>query len=98
MSRAPWPAGVPDPLRFCVMTTVALLAWALGPPAVVVAMSALGLWAYRRAIRAGLTETRCVLKRPRLVLAYLALALLAGVAGVAAAVARALGTSGGGRP
>jgi len=80
---APRPAGVPDPVRFCVLTTVALLAWALGPPAVVIAMSALGLWAYRRAIRAGLTETRCKLKRPGLVLGYLALALALGVAGLA---------------
>ena len=78
----PRPAGVPDPVRFCVMTTVALLAWALGPAVIVVAMSALGLWAYRKAVRAGLTESRCVLKRPRLVLGYLALALLAGAAGV----------------
>ena len=85
---APRPAGVPDPVRFCAMTTVALLAWLLSPPAVVIAMSALGLWAYRKAVRAGLTETRCVLKRPRWVLAYLALALTAGVAGVAAALAR----------
>jgi hypothetical protein len=65
------------------MTTVALLAWLLGPPAVVVAMSLLGLWAYRRAIRAGLTESRCVLRRPALVLGYLALALAAGVIGMA---------------
>jgi hypothetical protein len=79
---APRPAGVPDPVRFCVMTTVALLAWLLGPPAVVIAMSLLGLWAYRRAIRAGLTETRCKLKRPGLVLGYLMVALIAGVAGL----------------
>jgi hypothetical protein len=79
---APRPAGVPDPVRFCVMTTVALLAWLLGPPAMVVAMSLLGLWAYRRAIRAGLTESRCVLKRPMLVLAYLSVALVLGVAGM----------------
>ena len=88
MTRPPWPAGGPDPVRFCVLTTVALLAWVLGPPAVVAAMSALGLWAYGRAVRAGLTESRCVLRRPRWVLAYLAAALLAGVAGVATALAR----------
>jgi len=80
---APRPAGVPDPVRFCVLTTVALLAWLLGPPAVVVAMSLLGLWAYRAAVRAGLAESRCVLKRPALVLGYLALALVAGIVGVA---------------
>ena len=83
---APRPAGVPDPVRFCAMTTVALLAWLLSPPAVVIAMSALGLWAYRRAIRAGLAESRCVLRRPGLVLAYLTAALAAGVVGVALAL------------
>jgi hypothetical protein len=76
---------VPDPVRFCVLTTVALLAWLLGPPAVVIAMSGLGLWAYRKAVRAGLGESRCVLKRPRWVLAYLAVALAAGVVGLARA-------------
>ena len=68
-----------DPLRFCVLTTVALLAWVLGPPAVVTAMSALGIWAYVRAVRAGLRESRCVLRRPALVLAYLGAACAAGV-------------------
>lgn len=69
-----------DPLRFCVFTTVALLAWLLGPPVIVAAMSALGLRAYTRAIRDGLTESRCVLRRPKLVLAYLAVALLLALA------------------
>ena len=76
------PYAGPDPVRFCVMTTVALLAWLFGPPAIVIAMSVLGLWAYRRAIRAGLTRSRCVLRRPGLVLAYLGAALAAGIWGL----------------
>jgi len=67
-----------DPVRFCAMTTVALIAWLLGPPACVVIMSAIGLWAYARATRRGLRESRCVLRRPVLVLAYLGLAFAAG--------------------
>ena len=67
-----------DPVRFCVMTTVALIAWLLGPPACVMIMSALGLWAYARAVRGGLEESRCVLRRPALVLAYLGLAFAGG--------------------
>jgi len=67
-----------DPVRFCAMTTVALIAWLLGPPACVMLMSALGLWAYARAIRAGLRESQCVLRRPALVLGYLALAFAGG--------------------
>ena len=67
-----------DPVRFCAMTTVALIAWLLGPPACVMIMSALGLWAYARAIRGGLRESRCVLKRPALVLGYLSIAFVGG--------------------
>ena len=67
-----------DPVRFCAMTTVALIAWVVGPPACVMLMSALGLWAYVRAIRGGLRESRCVLKRPALVLGYLGVAFLGG--------------------
>lgn len=75
-----------DPLRYCVMTTVALLAWLLSPPVMVVAMGGLGFWMYWGAIRGGLTRTRCVLRHPRLVLAYLAIACLAGIVGVTASL------------
>ena len=71
-----------DPLRYCVMTTVALLAWLLSPPVVVVAMGAFGFFMYWQAIRAGLTRSRCVLRHPMLVLGYLALASAAGIAGI----------------
>jgi hypothetical protein len=71
-----------DPIRFCVFATVALLAWLVTPPVMMMAMSALGLWAYLRAMRAGLTTTKCVLRRPRLVLLYLATVFVAGAAAV----------------
>lgn len=71
-----------DPLRYCVMTTVALLAWLLSPPLVVAATGAIGFWFYWQAMRGGLTRTRCVLRHPRLVLAYLGLAVVAGGLGV----------------
>jgi hypothetical protein len=75
----PAPAGRAfDPVRFCAMTTVALIAWLLGPPACVMIMSALGLWAYVRAVRGGWRESRCVLRRPALVLGYLGLAFVGG--------------------
>ena len=80
---APSPARASvDPLRYCVMTTVALLAWLLSPPFVVAAMGAIGFWFYWQAMRGGLSRTRCVLRHPRLVLAYLGLAVVAGVFGV----------------
>lgn len=76
-------AGTFDPLRYCIFTTVALLAWALGPFAVLL-MSGLGLWAYGRAWRAGLRRSRCALGDVRIVLGYL------GAAFVGAAVAAVL--------
>jgi hypothetical protein len=76
-------AQVFDPLRYCLFTTIALLAWLLGPAVVVVAMSALGIVAYWRALRAGLTRSRCVLGDTRLVMLYLAFACIAGVAALA---------------
>jgi hypothetical protein len=72
-----------DPLRLCVYTTVALLAWLLGP-VVVVAFAAAGFAAYRAARRAGLDRSKCVLRDTRLVLGYLGLAAAAGAVGVAA--------------
>jgi hypothetical protein len=71
-----------DPLRLCVYATVALLAWVLGPLAVL-GFAALGFAGYWRARRAGLTRSRCALRDTRLVLGYLGLLALAGAGGVA---------------
>lgn len=68
-----------DPLRLCVYATIALLAWVLGPWAVLV-FAGLGFAGYVRARRAGLKKSKCVLRDTRLVLAYL------GSLGVAALV------------
>lgn len=60
-----------DPPRLCVFTTVALLAWLIGPT-VVAAFALLGFIAYLRARRDGLRSSRCILRDTRLVLGYLA--------------------------
>jgi hypothetical protein len=73
--------GTYDPIRLCVYATVALLAWLLGPVAVV-GFAALGFAGYWRARRAGLTRSKCVLRDTRLVLGYLALVGLAGAVGI----------------
>jgi hypothetical protein len=65
-----------DPLRYCIFTTLALLAWIAGPAIVVAGTSAVGVAAYWRARRAGLTRSRCVLGDTRLVIAYLAMAFV----------------------
>jgi hypothetical protein len=69
-----------DPLRLCVYATVALLAWVLGPVAVL-GFAALGFAGYWRARRNGLTRSRCVLRDTRLVLGYLGVLALAGAVG-----------------
>jgi hypothetical protein len=73
--------AVYDPLRLCVYATIALLAWVFGP-VVVVVFAAVGFVAYWRARRAGLSRSKCVLKDTRLVLAYLGVVGLAGLAGI----------------
>ena len=68
-----------DPIRFCVFTTVALIAWAFGPPFAVMLMSGLGLWAYAQAWRRGLRTSKCFLRDPRLVMGYLGAAFVLGL-------------------
>lgn len=67
-----------DPLRLCVYTTVAAIAWLLGPFAVL-GFAALGIVGYARARRRGLTHSSCILRDTRVVLLYLGM-LAAGAA------------------
>jgi hypothetical protein len=71
-----------DPLRLCVFTSVALLAWLAGP-LVVAGFALLGLLGYLRARRAGLRRSRCLLRDTRLVIGYLGLVLVASLVAVA---------------
>jgi hypothetical protein len=71
--------GAFDPIRFCVFTTVALIAWVFGPPVAVALMSGLGLAAYWHAWRNGLRSTKCILRDPRLTMLYLGAAFVLGV-------------------
>jgi hypothetical protein len=68
-----------DPIRFCIFTTIALIAWVFGPPVAVMLMSGLGLWAYGNAWRKGLRATKCFLRDPRLVMLYLGAAFVLGL-------------------
>lgn len=70
-----------DPLRLCIFATIALLGWLLGPIALVV-FAALGFAGYARARRAGLLRSRCLWGDTRLVLAYLAVLVAAGLVGL----------------
>lgn len=68
-----------DPIRFCIFTTIALIAWAFGPPLAVMLMSGLGLWAYANAWRQGLRQSKCFLRDPRLIMGYLGSAFVLGL-------------------
>ena len=70
------PASPFDPLRLCIYTTIAILAWVLTPAVVVAAFAGFALVAYFRARRSGLVKSRCKLGDTRLVMAYLGLALV----------------------
>ena len=80
-----------DPLRLCIFATIALLGWLAGPVALVV-FSAVGFAGYWKARRAGLTRSQCFLRDTRLVLAYLAVLIAAGLWGTYASLALVFGT------
>jgi hypothetical protein len=80
------PAGR-DPLRLCVYSTVALIAWLAGPFAVLF-FAGLGLAGYLRARRAGLTRSTCLLRDTRLVIGYLALLVVVASATIVWRLAR----------
>lgn len=72
------PPAIADPLHLCVYATIALLAWVLTPAAVLAFFAARALLAYRRAWRAGLRRSDCILGDLRLVMLYLAILAAAG--------------------
>jgi hypothetical protein len=72
-------SAVFDPLRFCIFTTIALIAWVFGPPVAVLLMSGMGLWAYWIAWREGLRQSKCFLRDPRLIMGYLGAAFALGL-------------------
>lgn len=77
-----------DPIRLCVYTTIAVLAWIVGAPVMMMAMSAFGLVAYWRAMREGLTRSKCVLRKPRLVLFYLGTVFVTGATAIVVRIVR----------
>lgn len=72
--------AVGDPLRYCIWTTIALLAWLLTPAVLLAWFGSVGFVRYRRAWRAGLRRTDCWLRDPRWAMAYLGALAAAGVA------------------
>jgi hypothetical protein len=91
------PIGTPrtnpkaEPLRLCIYTTIALLAFVLSPPVVLVWMAGLGVWGYVAVWRSGVRSSRCWLRDVRLVLVYLGLSLALGLVLTAREIASAIG-------
>ena len=69
-----------DPLRLCIYTTIAIIAWIVTPPLAVAGFGTIGVVGYWRARRRGLVSSRCLLGDTRIVIAYLGLAAVAGTA------------------
>ena len=80
-----------DPLKLCIFSTIALLGWVLGPYALLV-FAALAFAGYWKAHRMGLRRSRCYLRDTRLVLLYLAVLTVAGIAGAVWWIMRLVGT------
>ncbi len=91
MTTSEWKPPIFDPIRYCVFTTVALIAWVFGAPAAVALTSALGLTFYVVAYRKGLRQSKCLIGDMRLVIAYLAIAFIAAVTALGMSLARVLG-------
>ena len=72
------PRAASDAVRACTMTLVALVAWAITPPAAVLVFSTVGLIGVLRAHQADKVVGHCSLGRPKLIVAYLSVAWLLG--------------------
>ncbi len=55
---------------FCKMGTTGLLAWALTPPVFVLLVAIAAVGFYGRALSLGLTRSRCILRKPALIIGF----------------------------
>ena len=62
---------------FCKMGTIGLLSWLLTPPIFVLLVGAVAIVLYGRAIGLGLTRSRCILRRPLLIVGFWTVVLVA---------------------
>ncbi|MFN2484841.1 MAG: hypothetical protein ABR509_07920 [Candidatus Limnocylindria bacterium] len=65
---------------FCKMGTVGLLAWLMTPPLFVLVVGTIAVGLYGRAFTLGITRSRCILRRPLLIMIVWALIALADAA------------------
>lgn len=55
---------------FCRLGTTGLIVWALGPPRFVLIVAVVAIVLYLRSISLGVSWTKCLLRRPSLVVAF----------------------------
>ena len=55
---------------FCRMGTTGLIVWLVSPPLFILAVSIIAVAFYGRAVWVGVSRTRCLLRRPTLVIAF----------------------------
>ena len=58
---------------FCRLGTTGLIAWALGPPLFVLLVAIVAIALYARSITLGVSWSKCLLRRPSLIIAFWAL-------------------------
>jgi hypothetical protein len=64
---------------FCKLGTAALIAWLLTPQIMVLLVAAVTIALYARAFLYGLTQSKCVLRKPLLIIGFWAVVALADV-------------------
>jgi hypothetical protein len=62
---------------FCKMGTIGLMAWLLTPPIFVLLVAAIAVGLYGRAFTLGLVRSRCILRRPLLIIAFWSVVIVA---------------------
>ncbi len=62
---------------FCRMGTVGLIAWALSPAVLVLAVSLIAIVLYAKSISLGVSWTKCLLRRPTLIVGFWAVVAIA---------------------
>ncbi len=55
---------------FCKMGTTGLIAWALTPPIFVLLVAAIAVALYGKAVTLGLLTSRCILRKPLLIIGF----------------------------
>ncbi|HUS14297.1 MAG TPA: hypothetical protein VM536_04675 [Chloroflexia bacterium] len=55
---------------FCKMGTTGLIAWVLSPPLFVLLVATIAIVLYGRALTLGIRRSRCILRRPLLIMGF----------------------------